>query len=355
MSARRGAVGARPALLGVAAALLAVAGLSLACTGSGEDARPPQEEDAVPRGELILDSLDSDLVPSPAEYAVLLPPGYDADGAPLPLLLLLHGGGGSRDFLAERMRAQIEGLWAAGTLPAAVVATPSVGRSFYVDYRDGSQRWESFVLGPFIEQLRARFNVRDDADGTLLVGVSMGGLGALRMAFKHPERFGVVAALEPGIDPALEWSEVQPRNSFYRPAALFESLFGAPVDEQYWREQNPASIALANAEAIRASAIAIYIEAGDEDFFNLDEGTEFLHRLLWDLDIRHEYHLVRGADHVGRSLPARFAEAFDFVAGALSPETAPDPDVEALKRLLGRAKERGEAASPDRWRGQFGR
>ena len=38
--------------------------------------------------------LASDLIPRPVPYAVLLPDGYQADGAPLPLLLLLHGGGG---------------------------------------------------------------------------------------------------------------------------------------------------------------------------------------------------------------------------------------------------------------------
>lgn len=314
-----------------------------------------EDESGAAKGELVLESLESDLVPAPVEYAVLLPPDYAADGEPLPLMLLLHGGGGSRDFLVERMRPQIEALWNDGTLPPIVVATPSVGRSLYMDYRDGSQRWESFVLGPFVERLRARFNVRDDAGGTLLVGVSMGGMGGLRMALKYPDRFGAVAALEPGIDPALEWSEVQPRHRFYRADRLMESIFGSPLDEGYWRDNNPASIAVANAGAIRDSGILIYIEVGDEDFLNLDEGTEFLHRVLWDLGIPHEYHLVRGANHVGRSLPRRFTEAFEFVARALSPDTSPDSEVTAMERALGGAKERGEAASPEPWRGEFSR
>ncbi len=41
---------------------------------------------------LILDSLESDLIPGAIEYAVLLPEGYDPKGEPLPLLINMHGG-----------------------------------------------------------------------------------------------------------------------------------------------------------------------------------------------------------------------------------------------------------------------
>jgi hypothetical protein len=37
----------------------------------------------------------------------------------------------------------------------------------------------------------------------------------------------------------------------------------------------------------------------NRDFLNAHDGAEFLHRVLWDLDLWHEYHLVRNADHGG--------------------------------------------------------
>jgi S-formylglutathione hydrolase len=282
--------------------------------------------------QMVESRIETRLVPGPVEFNVLLPDGYDSIKEPLPLLLFLHGGGGDRRFLT-RLRPAIDELWKAGTLPPMVIVTPSAARSFYMDYKDGSQKWESFIIGPFIEHLRQTYKVTRERKGTLLFGISMGGLGALRLAFKYPDKFQAVAALEPGIDPALKWSEVKPRNRFYRSDQLMESIFGKPFDAAYWEANNPASLAVARASSILAAGLSIYIDAGDEDAFNIHEGTEFLHRILWDKGIRHEYHLVRGADHVGRTIRPRTSEALGFLARVLNPPP-PDPDAEALRKQL---------------------
>jgi S-formylglutathione hydrolase len=282
--------------------------------------------------QMVESRIETRLVPGPVEFNVLLPDGYDSIKEPLPLLLFLHGGGGDRRFLT-RLRPAIDELWKAGTLPPMVIVTPSAARSFYMDYKDGSQKWESFIIGPFIEHLRQTYKVTRERKGTLLFGISMGGLGALRLAFKYPDKFQAVAALEPGIDPALKWSEVKPRNRFYRSDQLMESIFGKPFDAAYWEANNPASLAVARASNIKAAGLSIYIDAGDEDAFNIHEGTEFLHRILWDKGIRHEYHLVRGADHVGRTIRPRTSEALGFLARVLNPPP-PDPEAEALRKQL---------------------
>lgn len=282
--------------------------------------------------QIIEGKLESKLLPNAVEYNVLLRDGYEAAKEPLPLLLFLHGGGGDRSFLT-RFRPVIDEMWKAGTLPPMVIATPSAGRSFYMDYRDGSQKWETFIVTDFLNHLREKYKVTSERRGTLLFGISMGGLGALRMGFKYPEKFGALAALEPGIDPALKWKEVQPRNRFWRAPELLETIFGKPFDEAYWEANNPASLAVAKAEKLRAANLGIYLDAGDEDSFNLHEATEFLHRLLWDHKIPHEYHLVRGAEHVGRSLRPRALEGLAFLARMLTPPL-PDQEVEALRKRL---------------------
>jgi S-formylglutathione hydrolase len=288
--------------------------------------------------QLVEAKLETKLVPSPVQYNALLPDGYEAERGALPLLLFLHGGGGDRSFLA-RMRPTIDDMWKSGALPRMVVVTPSASRSFYMDYKDGSQKWESFIFGEFLEHLRATYKISRERKGTLLFGISMGGLGALRLGFKYPDKFQALAALEPGIDPALKWSDVKPRNRFWRGDDLMETIFGRPFDADYWQKNNPASLAVANAEKIRASGLGIYLDVGDEDSFNLHEATEFMHRLLWDNKILHEYHLVRGADHVGRTVRARSIEALAFLARVLNPPP-PDPDIENLKRTLAPLKRR---------------
>lgn len=290
--------------------------------------------------QLIEGRLESKLVPAPVEYNALLPDGYDAAKEPLPLLLFLHGGGGDKSFL-NRMRPIIDEMWKAGTLPPMVVVTPSASRSFYMDFKDGSQKWETFIVTDFLEHLRSRFKVTKERKGTLLFGISMGGLGALRLGFKHPEKFEGLAAMEPGIDPVLKWKDLSARYKFYRGPDLMQTIFGKPFDEAYWEANNVATIAVNEAGKLRAAKLGIYIEAGDEDLFYLDEATEFLHRILWDQKIPHEYHLVRGADHVGRTIRPRAMEGLAFLARVLNPPP-PDPEVEAARKRMEPLKKAAE-------------
>ncbi len=273
---------------------------------------------------LVREELTTDLLPRSLEYALLRP---ETEGT-LPLVYLLHGGGGSRDFL-EQMRPAIENAWSSGTFPPAVVVTPSVERSFYMNYRDGSKRYEDAVVGPLLSHVRARHGASSDRTQTAIVGISMGGMGGLRIAFKHPDIFGVVAALEPGIEPAFAFSDIQPVDRFWRDDALFEEIFGSPVDEDYWAANNPANIARDDPQRLIDAGLCIYLECGDDDGFGLHRGTEFLHRVLFDAHVPHEYRLVRGADHLGATLGPRFLDASAFVKRALDP---PGPD-ESLKQF----------------------
>lgn len=289
--------------------------------------------------ELKPGSFASELVPSPVAYYALLPPGYAALTEPLPLVLALHGGGGSREGLA-RQKPIFDELWATGALPPMVIVMPSVTeRSFYLDRRDGSERWESFLIGPFLEHLRSEYRVRRDRRGTMITGISMGGMGSLRMAFKHPDVFGAVAGMEPGIEPILAWSEMKPKHRFWRSDELLHSGYGhtvdgrAVIDEEHWAANNPATIVVRDPERLRASDLKILIEAGDADLFWLYEGTEFLHQVLWDHRIRHEYRLYYDAEHVGRTLRERTRQAFLFLARTLV-DPAPDPQVEQTRARI---------------------
>lgn len=293
----------------------------------------------LPASEYIETSVESDIVPSPVQFAVLLPDGYDKTAEPYPLLLNLHGGGGSRDYL-KQVRPIYDEMWREGALSKMVVVTPSVTpRCFYMDYKDGSQKWETFIAGPFLEHLRAEYNVRRDKAGTLLTGISMGGQGTLRLAFKHPDKFGAVAVMEPGIDPVIEWEDIELKHRWWRAENLMREIYGNPFDAEYWEANNPATIVARNPDRIRAANLSIYLECGDEDFFWLYEATEFMHRVLYDNKIRHEYHLVRWADHVGATVGGRTREALGFLELHLHP-APPDPVAEAARKRFQPVKNR---------------
>ncbi|MGE0622090.1 MAG: alpha/beta hydrolase [Pseudomonadales bacterium] len=291
--------------------------------------------------ESIRSTVTSDIVPTPVEYALIVPDGFRAMSG-LPLVLNLHGGGGNRERLFDQA-AVWQSLWEAGAIPPAVVVMPSVTeRSFYMNYHDGSERWEDFLVGPFLDHLRETYPVSDDAGRTFITGVSMGGMGSLRIAFRYPARFGAVAALEPGIEPITRFEAMQPKHRFWRSDQLLQQAYGNPIDTAFWRDNNPASMVEDNPSKIRDSGLQIYLEAGDEDQFWLYEGAEFLHQVLWTQRIPHEYHLVRGADHVGPSMAERLDEAIRFLFRYHAP-WEPNTRMRAVDRLLDPLKARIDA------------
>ena len=155
-----------------------------------------------------LDLMDLPIDPGGADVpcAVLRP--EDASSPALPLCLLLHGGLSSRDLLV-RLREPITTWWEEGSLPPMVIATATTGpSSCYLDHPDGSTAWETVVGTRLPKELAKRYALTGDV---VLLGLSMGGYGALKIAFAQPEAFKGVAAVEPMLEPALRSSEVPPR------------------------------------------------------------------------------------------------------------------------------------------------
>ena len=282
--------------------------------------------------QIIRDSLPTNLVTAGSvEFAILLPDGYAPDGEALPLLLLLHGGGGDREHLS-RLAPQISEMWAAGDLPRMVVATPSVATgSIYLDSHDGKERWEAFVMGEFLPHLRGRFQLGRQREKTMVTGISMGGIGSLRLGFKYPETFGAVAAMEPAAWPGLTWDAIPDRSKFRSPEHI-ASLFGDPFDHDRFERENPASIIESDPSRLQDSAI--YIEIGDRDGYGFVEGADFMHRLLWRHRIPHEFRLVRWADHVGSTIMERSRDRFRFLARYLEQPVSPEAAVERFRKRM---------------------
>ena len=274
--------------------------------------------------------------PASVEYAVLLPPEYGAESR-LPLCMFLMGGGGSRDNLAA-MTPFFDELWASGALPPMVLATPSTGAlSYYLDHPDGSARWETLAARDLVDHLRDKYALGRGQAMTAIAGISMGGYGALKIAFRYPDQFGAVAALQPLLEPGFRAGDIGARNQIHFVAGGPDVLIGPGRRPAVFESNNPANRARTNADAILASELAIYFEAGDDDVLNVQDGAEFLHRVLWELDISHDYHLVRGADHGGPSFLPRLRAAFTWLGTTLRaapPASAISAEDRAVKEWI---------------------
>jgi S-formylglutathione hydrolase FrmB len=82
------------------------------------------------------------------------------------------------------------------------VIEPVTGQSWWTDRIwtefDANVSAESYVLSQVLPYFADRWNARPPQ--LALLGVSMGGQGALRIAYKHPNVFPTVAAISPAID-----------------------------------------------------------------------------------------------------------------------------------------------------------
>src|SRR6266849_3818753 len=277
-------------------------------------------------GALIEAAVPSTNVPGPVPITYYLPKNYDAKrGERYPLLIQLHGGGASNKVMENDPGLSVGGGIGGlldqaienGLVAPMVSVMPSAGRSFYMNFRDGSQNWEDFVMKDLLPYMRKNFNVVQGRDGTFITGISMGGMGALRMAVKYPEVFQAVASQEPAIEPLLAFDDIKLRDKFYRPDTLIKQIYGDPIDKDHWAANNPATII--RRDPSRLLGLGIYLEVGDQDTVYLNHGTEFVHRLLFDAGISHEYRRGKGADHVGASLAPRLLDAFAFIGRQLNP------------------------------------
>ena len=157
------------------------------------------------KSSLLVGSLPTALVPEQqVDYAIILPPqhrGADDDGDSFPLLLTLHGLKGSRDGLVKQHEhGDWDSRFAAGVCPEMVVASISGGDNYYMDFHDKSAMWETFLVEEFIPFLIRTCNCGATRELRYLTGGSMGGHGALKLAFRHPDKFAAVATFEPAID-----------------------------------------------------------------------------------------------------------------------------------------------------------
>jgi predicted peptidase len=112
------------------------------------------------------------------EYLLYLPPGYDRDDKPVPVVLFLHGKGDKlarmeRFGLPKQVERKKEGRF--------ILAAPEA---------PGGRGWNPRDLAPLLDELEAKHRV--DKDRVYVTGLSMGGFGTWSLAAAYPDRFAAI-------------------------------------------------------------------------------------------------------------------------------------------------------------------
>jgi S-formylglutathione hydrolase FrmB len=260
-------------------------------------------------------ALNSRILKYPVRYCVYLPAGYDAGATKHPaqkysVLYFLHGLGDNEQTLFNSGGwTLLDDLRKQHKLGEFLIAAPDGRRTFYINSADGAVRYNDFFLQEFIPLIEKKYSVAPDRKHRAIGGISMGGYGALRFAFAHPEMFSAVSAQSAALitEPPRELDNASRAGAPM--ARVLESAFGNPIDVSHWNENSPLVLARRNATALRR--MKIYFNCGQEDNYGFEKGAAALHDELRKAGIAHEYHPYPG-DHSLNYFLAHFPEVMEF-------------------------------------------
>jgi S-formylglutathione hydrolase FrmB len=260
-------------------------------------------------------ALNSHILKQVVRYCVYLPAGYDEGAAAhpakrYPILYFLHGLGDNEQTLFNSGGwTLLDDLRKLGKMGDFLIVAPDGRRSFYINSADGSVRYSDFFLQEFMPHIEGKYRVRSGRAGRAISGISMGGYGALRFAFAHPELFSAASAQSAALITESP-QELDAASHTGAPlAGVLSAVFGKPIDVPHWNANNAFRLAQKNAVALHR--LSIYFNCGQDDNYGFEKGAAALHEELQREGVKHEYHSYPG-DHSLSYFLAHFAEVMEF-------------------------------------------
>jgi len=255
-------------------------------------------------------SIESHMLHRPVRYCVMLPSNYEKETRKYPVLYFLHGLGENEQAL---MRSGgwglIEDLAREHKVGDFIMVAPEGRGTFFINSADGHNRYSDFLISEFLPFIEAHYRIIRTRKSRGVTGLSMGGYGALRLAFAHPELFGSVSAQSAALiteTPAQLNADLKDAGPL---AGLLGSVFGNPIDVAHWKQNNPFE--LARKDQIQIRTQAIYINCGDQDDYGFDGGATQLHKQLTAEGVHHEFHLYPGR-HSADYFLSHLGETIEF-------------------------------------------
>jgi S-formylglutathione hydrolase FrmB len=221
-------------------------------------------------------------------YRVMLP-AQISSGQKLPVVYLLHGGGeGFRNWsndsdvarFAEPRFAE-QGYAEQGL----ILVMPEGNSSYYTNSADHPQeRYEDYIVHDLIAEVESKFPAASGRASRAIMGVSMGGFGAVNMALKHPDLFFFAAGISPAIDVPSRPFSVKRVDQWRHHSSIF-----GPWGGQTRRDNDPFVLARS---ADPSKTPYLYLSCGDKEGL-LPANRKFA-ALLEQRHLRYEFHVNPG-------------------------------------------------------------
>jgi S-formylglutathione hydrolase FrmB len=238
------------------------------------------------------------------QYRVVLPASM-ARWPKLPVVYLLHGGGGNfRDWsnYSDVARFAERGL---------ILVMPEGNDSYFVNAAERPQdRYEDYIVNDLIADVESRFPVAAGRATRAVVGVSMGGYGAVKLALSHPELFAFAGGISPAVDvPSRPFSIKRIGQWRYH-----KSIFG-PWGSPARRSGDPFVLART---AEPAKTPYLFLTCGEQE--GLLPANRSFAALLERRHFRYEFHVVPGGHNWNQwdgRLPSVFQCLFEHLGSNL--------------------------------------
>ncbi len=274
-------------------------------------------------------ALNSRILKRLVHYCVYLPSGYDAGATEhpprrYPVLYFLHGlGDNERTLFNSGGWTLLDDLRNQHRMGDFLVVAPEGWRSFYINSANGSFRYSDFFLQEFVPYIERKYRIKPGRSGRAIGGISMGGYGALRFAFAHPERFSAVSAQSAALITESPRQLDAAGSTGVPILSVLAPVFGKPIEARHWTENDPFALAKQNAAPIKK--MAIYFNCGQDDNYGFEKGAAALDAELKREGVKHEYHAYPG-DHSLTYFLSHFEEVMEFHSRAFGLlRSAPTP------------------------------
>jgi len=254
--------------------------------------------------------IKSEILQRPIRYCAFLPASYDQDKTRhFPVLYYLHGLGDNEQSLLNLGGWDvISELRQQGKIGDFIVLAPSAGGTFYINSQSGKIRYDDFFIKEFVPQMEKKYRAESTRATRGITGVSMGGYGALRFAFKYPAEFAAVSAQMPAL--IAELPKDLNTGGAGSPGSLMGDVFGSPFDRAYFDRNNVFYFARTD-PAASLKRMKIYFDVGSNDDYGFEQGAQQLHQLLDSRGVPNEFHIYPGR-HDAQFVIRHFGDVMQF-------------------------------------------
>lgn len=260
-------------------------------------------------------TVDSQVLGKSVGYTIYLPYDYETSIRSYPVIYLLHGNRADDTswICFGEVHLSVDAMIAARTIPPMILVMPDGGNSRYINNFDRSICYEDFFFQEFIPAIESQYRIKSVRWFRGILGVSMGGYGALVFALKYPEFFCACVSLSASLytDAMIvrmttdEWSS-------NRASAHGDGLTGESRLTEHYKSYDPFRLIQAT-DSERFKQLKLYLDCGDKDFRN--EGYATFHLLLRHLSIAHEYR-VRAGNHTWSYWRSGLEDGLTFIGSA---------------------------------------